>query len=73
MNKFCSTSEKTENACASLSLSTSLAILCMLKDREKVSQSEIDLFTGIILTDDATNLPGFIQVISESKSQGCSL
>ena len=73
INKLCSTSERTENACAYLSMSTSLTVLCILKDGGMVSQSGIDLFKEMILTDDDQNLPGFIQARSESKSQGCSL
>ena len=58
---------------AFLYMNTSLTILCMLKARKMVSQSGIDLFKEMILTDDDQNLPGFIQARSESKSQGCSL
>ena len=73
MNKLCSTSERTENACAYFSMSTSLAIFCALKDREIISQSGIDLFKEIILTDDANSQPGIIQAVNKWKSLGCSL
>ena len=73
MNKLCSTSERTENACAYLSMSTSLAIFCTLKDREMISQSGIDLFKEVILIDDTNSRPGFIQAMNEWKSRGCSL
>ena len=73
MNKLCSTSERTESACAFLYMNTSLTILCMLKARKMVSQSGIDLFKEIILTDDANSQPGIIQAVNKWKSLGCSL
>ena len=73
MNKLCSTSERTVNACEYLYMNTSAAILCMLKGREMISQSGIDLFKEVILIDDTNSRPGFIQAMNEWKSRGCSL